>query len=406
MKIAYLCEPQLGGTYTFFKTLRPLLRERGIDFVCVSEASPDWLANSRFSRDDGVMCAAVPPTEPLPGQTRHLIRFLEEHAFQAIVVLPGCSLLTSNLPRYLPRSMKCFVRVPMMTRGAYAPTCAIQKHVNGILAISERIQSDLIRQYGVPRDLIHTIWHGVAASPESVWKPHKSSSPPFRLLYAGRLTDLDKGVFLLPDIMRHLVQNGGSSKLTILGTGEDGDKLKQKFENAGLLDCVDFGGKRSTTEMPDIYRNSDILLLPSRFEGCGFSLLEAMAEGCAPVASDIQGSVRTILDHGRAGKLARVGDARAFAQAILEWEQNPRTLANMQQAAHHRTCTEYPLEKMGDAYASVFLSATHTPDGREAQIPLEKYTLPVAMRPSWRTLVPRPIKNWARTWLERFGVST
>ncbi len=404
MKIAYLCEPQLGGTYTFFKTLRPLLARQGMDFICVSEASRDWFSASRFARDEGVECAALDASRSLADQTRSLISFLQTHAFDAVMILPACSLVSSNLPRYLPHSIKCFVRVPMMTRGAYAPVRAIWRHVNGIVAVSDRIRTDLTR-YGVPAETVSTIFHGVQVNNGQSWRMEKSSSGPLRLLYAGRLTDLDKGVFLLPKIMRDLRNSGGNSRLSVVGAGEDEGKLKRIVSSMGLADSIDFIGKRSVEEMPGIYRRADVFLLPSRFEGCGFSLLEAMAEGCAPVASDIQGSVRTILDNGHAGKLAPVGNARAFAKAVLELESDRSMLRKMQDAAFARVSSEYTLDRMEQAYAKVFSAAMTHPDSRDQPLDLADYAVPSDLRPTWRTLIPRPVKNWVRTCLERFAIS-
>lgn len=404
MKIAYLCEPQLGGTYSFFKILRPLLAKHGMDFVCVSEASPQWFSESRFSKDDGVICAALDENSPLPERTRNLVSFLQLHGFDAVMTLPACSVTTSNLPRYLPHSLKCFIRVPMMTRGAYAPVRAMQRYVNAIVPVSTRIQTDLVK-YGVDPDLMTTIFHGVPTDSARLWEKCKSVSGPLRLLYAGRLTDLDKGVLLLPDIMKFVRNAGGHACLSVVGGGEDETRLKNKVETLGLSDCIDFLGRRSTEEMPSIYRNSDVLLLPSRFEGCGFSLLEAMAQGCAPIASDIHGSIRVILDDGHAGKLAPVGNARFFAKAVLKWENDREDLRQTQNAAFMRVSSEYTLDKMGQAYANVFASASQKPDSRAAALDISQYDVPKELRPTWRTLIPVPIKNRIRSCLEKFSIS-
>lgn len=406
MKIAYLCEPQLGGTYTFFKTLRPLLLERGMELTCVSEASDEWFRQSRFARDEGVLCASIDQAAPLKEQTRQMLALLQAHAFDAILVLPGCSLLSSNLPGYLPRNMKCVMRVPMMTRGAYAPTAAVQPHVNRILAVSDRIRFDLVRHFHVPEDKIRVIYHGVPTSGSFPRKDVPSSSEPLRLLYAGRLTDLDKGVFLLPKIMRGVKNSEANVHLYVAGGGEDEQELKHRFEALGLSDSVTFLGRKRTEEMAAVFSAADAFLLPSRFEGCGFALLEAMAAGCAPIASDIMGSLRVILGDGQFGKLARVGDAKAFAQHIVALAKDREALRAAQQTAFQRVQSEYSLQKMGDAYAKTFQEVFSSQDSRAPQLSLEQYAISNALKPTWRTLIPKPLKNFIRTWMERFSLST
>ena len=51
-------------------------------------------------------------------------------------------------------------------------------------------------------------------------------------------------------------------------------------------------------------------------------------------------------------------------------------------------------------------TSEHAPDLRPAPRSLDHYELPRAFKPTWRTLIPRPIKNFIRMWMERFGVSS
>jgi hypothetical protein len=52
-KAAYFCEPQVGGTYTYFRQLRPALAARGIDFRCVAPFSAERFKGTRFEGDEG-----------------------------------------------------------------------------------------------------------------------------------------------------------------------------------------------------------------------------------------------------------------------------------------------------------------------------------------------------------------
>jgi glycosyltransferase involved in cell wall biosynthesis len=322
------------------------------------------------------------------------------------MVLPAADLLSSNLPAYLPRDIRCVMRVPMMTRGAYAPARAMEPHLNVIHAVSDRIADDLSGRYRVPSGKISVIYHGVDPDVFTDSLEYKSGQGTVRLLYAGRLWDTDKGIFLLPVMMRELKAAGVDVHLTVAGSGPDGEELKQRFTRGGVLDRVTMTGPVPLDEMNALYRAADIFVFPSRFEGCGFAVLEAMSASCAPVVADIRGSLRNVVDEGRSGQLARVGDGSDFARAVQEIAIDRAKLAAGQRAARQRVLARFTLKQMAANYAGSFRNVLSAPDDRVTSIPLNDYTVPDAFKPTWRTRIPRPLKNIARTWLERLGISS
>ena len=404
MKIAYFCEPQLGGTYTFFRRLRPELSRLGIDFRCIPPVSAEKFAGSRFAGDEGVDFVTL--SAELPVATGQIIEFLQQNRYDQVMVLPAADILSSNLPPYLPRTIRCAMRVPMMTRGAYAPTQAVHRHLNRIHAVSDRIADDLVAHYTIPREQIDVIYHGV--DPELFHDVYesKSTSGPLNVLYAGRLWDIDKGVFLLPVMMAELEKAGADVMLTVAGGGPDEAELRRRFEQAGVNHRVVMTGPVPLEKMNSLFAEADCFVFPSRFEGCGFAVLEAMSAGCAPVVSDIRGSLRVLVNQGQCGKLARVGDGRDFARGVLELYRDRPHLKQMQQAARERVVSTYTLRHMAENYAASFRSMAASADQRDEQRDLGSYEIPRAFKPTWRTLIPRPVKNFIRTWMERLGRST
>lgn len=405
IRLAYICEPQLGGTFTFFLRLRPELLRRGIDMRCVTPLSEEQVDSSPFRGCDGVECVGC-LDDDLAVATQELVDHLVAGRYDLVMILPGTDILSANLPAYLPRTIKAVIRVPMMTRGAYAPTRAIAPHLNRIYAVSDRIADDLVDRYGIDRECVSVIYHGIDPSLFDHAIDMKSGKGRIQLLYAGRLWDIDKGIFLLPDIMRRLKAEGVDAHLTVAGSGPDGTELKSRFERAGVADRVTMTGGLPLAAMQAQFHAADIFVFPSRFEGCGFAVLEAMAAGCAPVVADIRGSLRAIVDNGRSGVLARVGDAADFARGIRRLAGDRQALRNLQVKARERIVERFTLAQMSDHYAGSFRSVLASPDLRAPVRTLDQYKIPRALRPTWRTLVPRPVKNWVRTWLERVGVSS
>lgn len=404
MKVAYFCEPQVGGTFTYFQRLRPALAARGIDFRCIPPVSGERFAKTPYANEDGVDFLSL--SDSLPAATRQVIEYLEREQFRIVMVLPGAAMLSSALPYYLPRTLRCVIRVPMMTRGAYVPTQALAPHLDRVYAVSDRIADDLVGRYHLSPAAVEVVYHGVQPISSDDVLEHKSSTGPVRLLYAGRLYDIDKGVFLLPRIMKSLCASGVNVHLAVAGGGPDAAELARRFQVAGVQGSVSMLGPLSHDKLNAEYRKADVFVFPSRFEGCGFAALEAMAAACAPVLADIRGSLRVLAADGAAGKLARVGDAEAFARAIGELARDRAELRRYQLAARDRVLDRFTLERMADQMARSFRSIPDSPDLRQPARPLDDYKIPAAFKPTWRTLVPRPIKNWLRTQMERRGWST
>jgi len=403
MKVAYICEPQIGGTFSFFQQLRPALAKHGVDFICVPPVSASLIAASPFRGAEGVRATEL--SDALPEATEQLIDFLIRESVDLVLTLPCCGVLTANLPRYLPASLRCAVRVPMMTRGAYAPTQAVADYVDGVVAVSDRVADDLIRDYGVPRDKVTVIYNGVTMSEFPARVAPECAGRPMRVLYAGRLSDLDKGVLLLPEIVRRVVDGGGEIELWLAGDGPDRDRVEEGFRSRGVEGRVRMLGAVPYAEVKELYYDVDAFLLPSRFEGCPNALMEAMAAGCACVAARVKDSISRIVEEEDSGLLFRVGDPAAAAAALLRLVREPGLAARLAEGGRRRIGQTFAVEQMAEKYESFFRRILALPVRATPALTLSEYAIPSAMRPTWRTRVPEPIKRLIRTWMERWGRS-
>ena len=103
--------------------------------------------------------------------------------------------------------------------------------------------------------------------------------------------------------------------LLILGEGTERDRLLDIVKELGLDHFVEFHGFVSN---PHAYiSRASVLALSSRWEGFGNVLVEALAAGTPVVSTDCPGGPSEILEYGTFGKLVPVGNAEAFADAIL-----------------------------------------------------------------------------------------
>ena len=109
--------------------------------------------------------------------------------------------------------------------------------------------------------------------------------------------------------MRFLIETIGGLKndsveLTLVGDGNQEEELKELAKGLGVFDMVVFKGYVNHDNIGEIYRNSDLFVLPSQNEGMGSALLEAMASGLPAIVTDTGGTSELL---GGTGWLCRWG---------------------------------------------------------------------------------------------------
>lgn len=140
------------------------------------------------------------------------------------------------------------------------------------------------------------------------FSPSKPRNATLKILYVGRLSP-EKNVGMLIRVAKTL---SDSFRLEIVGTGAAEKTLRQM---AGEDERIVFLGARAHDELPEVYRQADIFVLPSNTESYGKVLLEAAGSRCAIVATKTTGAM-SILENERTGLLIPVGDGEALRQAL------------------------------------------------------------------------------------------
>lgn len=400
LKIAYVCEPQIGGTYTSFRQVREQLLPQGIDYRCVPPMDRQVFAASRFANDEGVDFIDYPESGPA-GMARRLAGHLREQRYSAVVILPGCYPFVSSLPPYLPREIRCLARMPHNARGVYWPTAVMADHFNRIVAVGPRLKRDLVSRYGVPEAKVEVVANGVDAAHLEAGDDASAR----RAVYVGRIEDVQKNVFLLPRILARALKRRPDVRLTVAGSGPDSDRLRARFVSAGLENHVDLLGRVDPAEIPALLRRHGVFLLPSRFEGCSNSTLEAMACGCVPLVSRLPGISDEMVVQGQSGFLFAPGDWRGMGDEWGRLAQSETDWTRVRAAARDRVVARFSLERMGEAYACLFRSVVEEPDGRPPPKALGEFALDPRLKPTWRRWIPEGAKKSLRTWAARMGIS-
>ncbi len=400
-KVAYLSVPFVGGTYTRFVILRPLLARYGFDFQCIhcdpSGAQGLHVEEVAPGMERWVLPADVRAAVPLA------VERLQAEEYKLVVALPLGNLIHMLLALHLPDNRASLLLVPSMTRTTYEFTQFMAPYADGVIAVSERVRNDLVSRFGIPGSKVHAIFNGVDTS---VFKPGHATTPSgnerLRILYCGRLADLSKGVLWIPDIARETLKRKVPCRFDVVGSGSDLDRLRAKIRRENLEEAVQVRGPVPREQCPSLMQQYDCLCLPSRVDACPNTLLEAMASGCVPVASHISGSVGAIIEDGISGHLVPIGDVREFARRFEMLHGNRRQLALMRQAALDRVNSKFTVEAMAASYANVFRTAIKRPDHAERR-PCTRVAVPHVFRRRLRSRLPLRVKQFMRKWMARRG---
>lgn len=135
------------------------------------------------------------------------------------------------------------------------------------------------------------------------------------LLFVGRLV-ASKAVDTLIDAMPTILAGCPNATLTIVGDGPEKVKLEALAKTQGIAGRVSFLGAVANPALPPLYRRATIFISPSQEEGFGLTLVEALACGCAVIASDLPAH-RDIVVDGETGLTVLPGDSIAIARAAL-----------------------------------------------------------------------------------------
>jgi N-acetyl-alpha-D-glucosaminyl L-malate synthase BshA len=105
------------------------------------------------------------------------------------------------------------------------------------------------------------------------------------------------------------------SKLLLIGDGPDRSQAEWLAMRKGIHDDVIFLGKQDRVN--EKLAMADVMLLPSQLESFGLAALEAMACEVVPIATNV-GGIPEVIEHGKNGFLADVGDVETMAQCAIE----------------------------------------------------------------------------------------
>lgn len=165
--------------------------------------------------------------------------------------------------------------------------------------------------YGLTPDRTWFIPNGVG--PEFYYQRSAAEASPRKLLFVGTWID-HKGIYNLAEAFTQLLGKHPDARLTIAGCAEPEEKIRRNFP-AAAQSAIAVRPFVPRAEMPALYADHDIFVLPSLVEGMPLVLLEAMASSLAVVTSESNG-MTDLVEDGHDGLLTIPGDTASLLEAL------------------------------------------------------------------------------------------
>lgn len=228
--------------------------------------------------------------------------------------------------------------VPLVVtrRVAFRPRSVRLKYgprVSRFIAISNAVR-DTMMSGGIDRSRITVVHSGIAAPAGAIeardWRSElRWPSDAVICGVVGAMT-AEKGLDSLEEVAAHLPPGvADRTRIVLLGGSPGGPR------NTGGIETFSAG---FVTGIESAVAGLDILLHPSRSEGLGTSIIDAMALGVPPVAFRV-GGIPEVIEDGVSGLLAPAGSVRGFAAAVARLVEDSGLRRQLGEAAARRAKT-------------------------------------------------------------------
>lgn len=196
--------------------------------------------------------------------------------------------------------------------------CWISNEADQITVVSQALKEKALAE-GWPEEKISIAPMGVDLRQQF----HPEGNPQTRnqLIFAGRLVE-KKGLQHLVEAFPAVLEAVPDAHLCVAGHGPLELPLKSRLEHLGISHAVTFIGQYKLEDLPDLYRNARLAVLPfdtaenGDQEGLGLTLIEAMGCGLPVVAGDVP-AVHDIVKHEHSGLLVKSTEHTLLAEAVI-----------------------------------------------------------------------------------------
>lgn len=195
------------------------------------------------------------------------------------------------------------------------------RKLDGIIAIGKKARRDYAMTFpGVP---VYEVPYYCRIEEFRNALPERPRTPP-RILFCGQMI-YRKGVDLLLEAFARIVGSGISARLILVGREGDLPGMLKGVPDA-VRECIDFKGFQAPASLPASFAEADIFVLPSRYDGWGVVVNQALGAGLPVVCSDAVGAAEDLVEEGGNGFVFPSEDVDGLESSLRSLLREPEKL--------------------------------------------------------------------------------
>lgn len=188
------------------------------------------------------------------------------------------------------------------------------RKLSGIVAIGQRAQRDYQKRY--PEMPVYNLPYYCDLQAFEKTAPEIRPRQPVTLFFCGQMI-ARKGVDVLLQAFSRAVDEGLDARLLLVGRKAEIDEM--------LADCsqsarerVEYAGFQQPEDLPQFFAQADVFILPSRYDGWGVVVNQALGAGVGIICSDQVGAGEDLVEEGVNGFIFESGDVESLKACILK----------------------------------------------------------------------------------------